>query len=102
MVMCFFFKLDMETVRTMMSSMNDHHQTVELRELFLCILLAPSSDARSPVVRPGAPSSFLLLVVRPGAPSSFLVIVARIGAPSSFLLLVARPGAPRASCSYEQ
>ena len=35
------------------------------------------------VVRPGAPSSFLLLVVR-------MLLVAMLGAPSSFLLLVVR------------
>ena len=53
------------------------------------------------LVRPGAPSSFLLLLVRHlllVAWHLFLVasllLVERPGAPSSFLLLVAMPGAP--------
>ena len=37
------------------------------------------------VVRPGVPSSFLLLVAMPGVASSFLLLVAMPGAPSSVL-----------------
>ena len=64
-------------------------------------VLAPSSKARSPV------RSFLLLVVRPGAPSSFLLLVVRhllLEAMHLFLvaslLLVARPGAPFVASCY--
>ena len=39
-------------------------------------------------------SSFLFLVVRPGAPSSFLLLVAMPFATSSFLFLVVRPEEP--------
>ena len=78
-------------------------ETIALRFLVLAIRLEAilvTSGKNAPVARPGAPSSFLLLVVRPGAPGSFLLPAVRPGAPGGFLLLAVRPGDPSSFVCY--